>query len=58
MTPEAIVEFEDMKTVLASLAVLQQFRYDRKTIVYTDVGRTGRYGGRRIRRQMGKRMCP
>lgn len=36
VTPEAIMEFENVKTALASPPVLQQFRYDRKTIVYTD----------------------
>ncbi|KAF8437051.1 hypothetical protein BGX38DRAFT_1262324 [Terfezia claveryi] len=36
LTPEAIIELENMKDVLASPAVSQQFRYDRKPIVYTD----------------------
>ena len=42
-TPEAIVEFENLKVVLASPPVLQQFKYDRPTIVYTDasVGSSG-----------------
>lgn len=36
LNPEAIMEFENMKAFLVSPVVLQQFRYDRKTIVYTD----------------------
>ena len=42
-TPEAIVEFENLKVVLASPPMLQQFKYDRSTIVYTDasVGSSG-----------------
>ncbi|KAF8456191.1 hypothetical protein BGX38DRAFT_66630 [Terfezia claveryi] len=36
LTPEAIIEFENMKAILASPAVLQQFQYGRRTIVYTD----------------------
>ena len=36
LTPKATIEFENMKAILASPAVLQQFRYNRKTIVYTD----------------------
>ena len=35
-TPEAIIEFENLKSVLSSPPVLQQFRYDRPTFVYTD----------------------
>lgn len=35
-TPEAIMEFENLKAVLDSPPVLQQFRYDRPTFVYTD----------------------
>ena len=35
-TPEALVEFEDLKVALNSPPVLQQFRYDRPTFVYTD----------------------
>ena len=36
ITPEAIIEFENFKAVLASAMLLQQFKYDRKTYVYTD----------------------
>ena len=36
LTPEAIIEFENLKAVLISPLVLQQFDYKRKTIVYTD----------------------
>ena len=35
-TPEALVEFEDLKVALNSPPVLQQFHYDRPTFVYTD----------------------
>ena len=35
-TPEAIIEFENLKVVLSSPPVLQQFRYGRPTFVYTD----------------------
>ena len=35
-TPEAIIEFENLKSVLSCPPVLQQFRYDRPTFVYTD----------------------
>ena len=35
-TPKAIIEFENLKVVLNSPPVLQQFRYDRPTVVYTD----------------------
>ena len=35
-TPEALIEFENLKVVLNSPPVLQQFRYDRRTFVYTD----------------------
>ena len=35
-TPEALIEFENLKEVLNSPPILQQFRYDRSTYVYTD----------------------
>ena len=35
-TSKAIVEFENLKVILASPPVLQQFRYDHPTFVYTD----------------------
>ena len=35
-TPEALIEFENFKVVLNSPPVLQQFRYDRTTIVYNN----------------------
>ena len=34
--PEALVEFENLKIVMNSPPVLQQFRYNRPTVVYTD----------------------
>jgi len=36
LTPEAIIEFEDIKAILISPMVLQQFNYTRKTFVYTN----------------------
>ena len=35
-TPEALIEFENLKVLLNSPPILQQFRYDRPTVVYTD----------------------
>ena len=35
-TPEAIIEFENVKSAFISPMVLQQLNYNRKTIVYTD----------------------
>ena len=35
-TPEALLQFENLKVVLGSAPVLQQFRYTRPTIVYID----------------------
>ena len=43
-TPEALIEFENLKVALNSTPVLQQFRYDRPTFVYTDVS-VGSRGG-------------
>jgi len=36
VTPEGLIEFENLKVVLSSPAVLQQFKYMRPTIVYID----------------------
>lgn len=36
LTPEAIMEFENVKAILALPIILQQFDYSQKTIVYTD----------------------
>ena len=46
-TPEALLEFENLKVILSSAPVLQQFRYTRPTIVYTDAsaGSLGLPGG-------------
>ena len=35
-TPEAVIEFQNLKAVLGSPPVLQQFHYSRATFVYTD----------------------
>ena len=44
-TPEALIEFENLKLVLNSPPVLQQFRYDRPTFVYTDASVGSRIPG-------------
>ena len=43
-TPEAIIEFENLKALLNSPIVLKQFRYDRPTIVYMDASVGSRPG--------------
>lgn len=46
-TPNALIELENLKMLLNSPPILEQFRYDRPTVVYTDTSiRTAELPGR------------